>query len=434
MRVVHFSTSDSHGGAAKVAYRLHAALGAAGHDSHMVVRKKETTDPRVTVAQRSWWRSSWQQCLRHLPWLGVPRASFTFNFDRDTGTRIAPLVRKFTGQTDAICLHWTAKFLTSEQIRSLALALQAPLFWLLLDQEPLTGGCHYSFGCERYRQQCGNCPLLCPAHEFDVSHRIWLRKRQAFADLPLVLIAPTSWCETKARQSSLFGDRRIARIPLPLDETVYAPGDRFSARERLGLPREAKVILFGASYLNEPRKGGQELLAALQSLKTQWQAANRDPAEIQLAVIGERGAEFARAAPFPCTLLGRRNEGADLACAYQAADVFACPSLEDAGPVMIPEALLCGTPVVAFNTGGAPDLVATGETGYLAAPVDVRDFAQGLANVLAHGSPRRIGCTARARALALHSRQIVAEKYGALFAEVVDSKQRRVRSTRQLCG
>src|SRR4051794_26765818 len=47
MRIVHLSTSDSGGGAARAAYRLHTGLRRLGHESRMLVAEKKSFDPSV---------------------------------------------------------------------------------------------------------------------------------------------------------------------------------------------------------------------------------------------------------------------------------------------------------------------------------------------------------------------------------------------------
>jgi glycosyltransferase involved in cell wall biosynthesis len=63
---------------------------------------------------------------------------------------------------------------------------------------------------------------------------------------------------------------------------------------------------------------------------------------------------------------------------YSAADVFLAPSLEDNLPNTVLEALTCGTPCVAFNIGGMPDLIQHQKNGYLAEPFNVDDFVAGI--------------------------------------------------------
>ena len=71
-----------------------------------------------------------------------------------------------------------------------------------------------------------------------------------------------------------------------------------------------------------------------------------------------------------------------IASAYQIADIFICPSIEDSGPTMINQSIMCGTPVVSFEMGVSPDLVITGKTGYMAKLKDSKDLAQGIFEIL----------------------------------------------------
>ena len=74
-----------------------------------------------------------------------------------------------------------------------------------------------------------------------------------------------------------------------------------------------------------------------------------------------------------------------VALVYKAADVFACPSIDDFGPMMINESVICGTPVVAFRSGVAPDLIRSDSLGYLANKFDSDDFSKGLKTFLKTG-------------------------------------------------
>ena len=58
-------------------------------------------------------------------------------------------------------------------------------------------------------------------------------------------------------------------------------------------------------------------------------------------------------------------------------DVFLSPSIQDAGPMMLNQALMCGTPAVAFNIGVAYDII-NDKTGYLAKYRDSEDFCKGI--------------------------------------------------------
>jgi len=114
-----------------------------------------------------------------------------------------------------------------------------------------------------------------------------------------------------------------------------------------------------------------------------------------------------------------------LALAYQAADVFVCPSTEDAGPMMIPESMLCGTPVVAFNSGGAPDLIQTMKTGYLAKYKDSNDLASGIHALISSPHLAAIRNAARDIAVKNHSPQVVVSQYIELYHSLTEEFHRK---------
>ena len=92
------------------------------------------------------------------------------------------------------------------------------------------------------------------------------------------------------------------------------------------------------------------------------------------------------------------------------------PSRQDNLPKVGLEAHACGTPVVAFNTGGLPDIVADKITGALAQPFDPASLAECIRWVVS--TPQRIsslGKNARLRSEQLWSPSVVAAQYSLLY-------------------
>jgi glycosyltransferase involved in cell wall biosynthesis len=98
-----------------------------------------------------------------------------------------------------------------------------------------------------------------------------------------------------------------------------------------------------------------------------------------------------------------------------------CPSLQDNLPNTVLESLACGTPVVAFNTGGLPDMAISGETGFLA---NMNELNGALSDALDFRKNRpdkfqEMKEFCRAKAVREYSLEIQAAKYKRLYASMI---------------
>jgi glycosyltransferase involved in cell wall biosynthesis len=424
MKILHFSTEDITGGAARAAHRLHLALRDAGHQSQMIVRRKKSDDDDVRQSSPPPprpWQSRFERWRQHIPGLRQPEiaANYTFNFDLKPQIDELSLFADHAQQPHIICLHWITGLLNSSLIGQLYDHYQCPLVWVMADQEPMTGGCHYSFGCDGFKNECGRCPQLDSTDKNDLTHITWRRKKRYLAKVPICFIAPTSWGVDRIRESSLFRDHRVELIPYPVDTSLFRPVDQNIARDLLHLPSDKKIIFIGATYLEDRRKGMKQLSESLVNLAEQVDAGDEITREdIFLLVAGLNGKNVMAESPFAGKYAGHFNDELTLALAYQAADIFLCPSIEDAGPMMIPEAMLCGTPVAAFAIGGAPDLIETMKNGYLAKPADTADLARGVYALLTSASLPTMRGAAREAAERAHTPALVAQRHIELYGEL----------------
>jgi len=423
MNILMFSSYDLSGGAARAAYRLHETFRRNGHRSELIVRQKKSVDDNVYRAAPPLFKRNWLVDIqRTVPCLRrgrLPRLGTKFNVDRPPFLSKKVLFRFPPDAFDFLCLAWINDFLSIKMIRALYDHYRRPLLWILMDQEPVTGGCHYSQGCDGFKKQCGCCPQLESRREADPSRTIWQRKRSYLSGLPIIFVAPTTWTAERVRESSLYSGNAVRSIPLVIDSDVFRPFNRDRARGILGLPLHKKIIFFGAFSLAEPRKGMSYLIRALENLAVMLRVQDLGftAQDLLLLIGGQSRAPLLNSLPFGYKHLGYIRDDKILARAYQAADVFVSPSIEDAGPMMIPEAMMCGTPVVAFPTGGAPDLIQTMKNGYLAADRDSADMAKGLSAILRSAIAPDLGKNASAAARQRHSSEAVMRLYADLFEE-----------------
>lgn len=104
----------------------------------------------------------------------------------------------------------------------------------------------------------------------------------------------------------------------------------------------------------------------------------------------------------------------------QAADVFLLASVGEACANALLEAMACGLPIVASQSGGTPELVADGQTGILVPPMDAFGFADAV-ETLAHQPRLRLGMSenARERARRHFTADMPVERYMELYGKLI---------------
>ena len=411
IRVLSVSTSDSSGGAARAAYRIHKAVQAEGIDSRMFVKDKGTEDPDVLALPGfiptnplykafDWVRNKVKNKWQHYQWGKYPDKRPYFMSDLRS-TDIGGALQKL--DYDILHLHWVnLRFLPLDQLPK-----DKPIVWTLHDSWPFCGVCHVPIDCTRYQGECGCCPQLGSAKMDDLSHQVWADKQRMFKDLDLHVVAPSHWLADCARKSSLFRDCDIRVIPNCLDTDTFCPGDRVEACRRFGLDPERRHILFGAMQAVEDKnKGFDYLVNALEQIGPELSA------DTDLVVFGTSKPIAAEIGDLQVSCIGLLTNQEDIVRAYRTADVTVVPSLSENLSCTIMESMACGTPVAAFAIGGNGDLIDHQVNGFLAREKDCRDLAQGIRWCLDH--VRELAPAARQKVLESYTPAVVGEKYAGL--------------------
>jgi glycosyltransferase involved in cell wall biosynthesis len=319
---------------------------------------------------------------------------------------------------DLVHLHWVAGgFLNVGALPRLRL----PMLWTLHDMWAFTGGCHYDAGCGRYRDRCGSCPTLGSRLGLDLSRWVWVRKRRAYRRLPFAVVAPSRWLAAEAKRSTLLSDARIEVVPNGLDVDRFRPIARALARDVLGLPADRHLILFGAvGATSDPRKGFKYLQQALAAMSATWREAR-----LTAVVFGASQPSVAPQFGMPSVYMGTLADDLSLALLYSAVDVFVAPSTQENLSNTVMEALACGTPCVAFDLGGMPDMIEHERNGWLARSLDASDLATGIRWVLENTSRHQLlSVRAREKTVQEFELRAVAHRYRSLYAELLADGQR----------
>jgi glycosyltransferase involved in cell wall biosynthesis len=303
---------------------------------------------------------------------------------------------------DIIIILFAKGFINIKNIYELYTKTHAKIFWLMFDMGPFTGGCHYAWDCKGYQDSCGNCPGLFSSDPFDISHDNLIYKKAFLDQVDIQVLAASEWQYKQVKMSTLFKNKPIHKILLPIESSVFKPVDKGKLKMAMNIPTNKKIIFFGAVGLTEKRKGMHYLIESLNKLKAIIKNSDSDIGDnILLLIAGGEFDEIADLLPFESKYMGYLDNNYGIASAYQAADIFLCPSIEDSGPMMINQSIMSGTPVVSFEMGVSLDLVLTGETGYRAKIKDSSDMAQGIFNILKLNSEDYNRLSMRCRKLAL---------------------------------
>ncbi len=411
MKILIVNTSDILGGAARAAFRLHKSLMVSGIESRMRVGVKKSDLVSVDGPQR---RLGEALGIAR-PFLGqtLMRLQKTNNSILHS-TAILPscLVDEInTSPADVINLHWVCgEFISVEDIGR----IRKPIVWTLHDMWAFSGAEHYGPDNSNARWQNGyTADNRTSGHKgLDIDRWVWNRKRRAWR-YPMQIVTPSRWLAECVKTSYLMRNWPVTVIPYTLDCRQFQPWPKPFAREVLGLPLAATLILFGAMG------GGKDFIKG-------WDLLQPALARIASEHVGVHGIIFGQSEPvnppklgLPLHWMGHLNDDATLALLYSAADVMVVPSRQENLPQTGTEAQACGCPVVAFNCTGLQDVVDHHVTGYLAMPYDSDDLANGIRWVIENKERHTsLSSAARERALRLWAPEVVIPRYKAIYETV----------------
>lgn len=314
-----------------------------------------------------------------------------------------------SSDTDIVQLHWVqAEMLSIADIGR----IQKPIVWTLHDMWAFCGAEHFAWD-ERWRD--GYRRDNRPSHEsgIDLNRWTWQRKRKHWKT-PMYIVTPSKWLANCVRESSLMRDWPVSVVANPIDTERWKPMEKSHARELLGLPAHVPLLLFGTYGANHAHhKGFDLLMRALNHLRD-------DPGTqgMELVVFGQRTPQSPPKLGFPIHYTGHLYDDLSLRALYSATDAIVVPSRQEVFGQTASEAHACGTPVIAFNTGGLPDIVAHKSTGYLAEPFDTEDLAYGIAWVLTQRQAGKLSKQARERAEERFALRVIAHQYINVYAKV----------------
>lgn len=419
LRVILLSTSDLHGGAAVVTYRLMLALREIGLDARMLVAKKSSDSLYVEQVDKNAYKFAFMAERGKI----FVENGFNRNtlFKIDTASDGVDLaVHPWVADADVIVAAWVNQgFLSLIGLRQLA-ALKKPIVWVMHDMWNMTGICHHAGYCEEFELPggtCHKCPLLKGALYKGLAQHVWRKKERAYDIANVTFVAVSNWLAGRAKKSHLLADRRVEMIhnPFPLRADAPVSKSTFSETRRL-------KIVFGAARLDDPIKGHRTLVEATRILAEKYPdiadsvelltfGDQKDPDAF--ANLGVRLLRYGRVTPVQAQKI------------FEKADVVVSTSEWENLPGTLIEGQAWGCIPLALDHGGQSDIITHKATGYLVPFGDAASNAEGIAEAIVWAytlsDEERDDMIARMRAsvMAKFSATAVATRFNELFQSLI---------------
>lgn len=412
-RVLHLSTYGANSGAGVAALRLLEAERRYGLDAELLLMAP-SSEPLIGVhalgndrrLYRAWQCKLWSE-------RALVALLNGFNREQTFKTSLGRLgismhaLRPYLAKVDLIHLHWTQHaFLSLRTLEELC-KLGLPVIITLHDY-------WWAQGIEQMATKPGklSAPLL------RLDRQVRQRKAELMAHYPIHWVTVSSSLANEVSRSPIVPRLGISTIGNVLSAQYY---QQAQMQETKASNEQAPYqILFVATRVDDPIKGWSYLTEAMRQLA---ELAGEQTAQMQLTLVGALSDRtLLKQIPIPVQHLGSISDEERLCSLYAENSVLISTSERESFGQTLIEALACGTPVIARDSGGPADILINGVNGALVA----HDKPQEMATALwQHFTEATAYQPEACRASALRfAPTAIAQQYAQLYAQLIDDTQR----------
>ena len=216
-------------------------------------------------------------------------------------------------------------------------------------------------------------------HKLQYGTKYWKMAKDVIENAKIVSAVSQGLIIKCSKERITIDKNKVHFISNIYDENTFVIKDKSIMREKLGNSTEKKIILFAGGLIDV--KNVDTLILAFSCI-----VKNNSNCEMFIAGSGEKEHHLKNLVKRlnvadKVSFLGNLNQ-TELVEYLNAADVFCLPSKNEGTPNVLVESMLCGTPVVASNVGGIPDVISPGVNGFLLEPSSVQDISKKLEDAL----------------------------------------------------
>ena len=415
-RVLHLSTYGANSGAGVASLRLLEAERSYGLDAELLLMAP-SSEPLAGVhalgndrrLYRAWLCKLWSERAFVALLNGFNREQ-TFKTSLGRLGISMPTLRPYLAKVDLIHLHWTQHaFLSLRTLEELC-KLGLPVVITLHDY-------WWAQGIEQMETK----PSELSASLRRLDRQVRQRKAELMAHYPIHWVTVSSSLANEVSRSSIVPRLGLSTIGNVLSAQYY---QQAQMRETNATNEQALYqILFVATLVDDPIKGWSYLTAAMQQLA---ELAGEQRAQMQLTLVGTLSDRtLLKQIPIPVRHLGSISDAERLRSLYSESSVLISTSERESFGQTLLEALACGTPVIARDSGGPADIVTDGVNGTLVAHDTPQEMATALWQHFTGATEYQSeACRASAQRFAPTA---IAQQYAQLYDQLIDDTQRATR-------
>lgn len=284
------------------------------------------------------------------------------------------IVKSIKKEYDLIITLFWQDMLTTQSLKVLYDAIHAPILIYSPDMAPITGGCFYFNKCTGYTKECGKCPGLNSSNAQDISSRNYKIKKNNYTSINASFLGNT-WMIKHAIKSKLFPSDRIFNVEIIVNDKHFKPMDKSIVRERFGIDYDKFVIMLRST--SDFRKRNKDIKKAIDLFYTRIPIEERT--NVCVMTVGDNYFDSLNDIRLYDIINLGQVDRETLVMAYNASDLFLNASIDDAGPSMINQSIMCGTPVIAYKTGAALDILEDNISGFSS---NIGDYEMMAENIL----------------------------------------------------
>lgn len=393
-KILLLSTGDING-AYEYVYRLAVLFKNEGHQVVMLVKNKTKSDSfliqykenklykRKSILERVLLKTH----KKFFKQVDKPKTTFDLNYDfislDETSVNVSTshIIDLIGFTPEFIFTGMADDFMNSTDLLNLQLLTNAQVYNIAVDMNHFTGGCHFAWDCKGYIEGCNECPAITSLFGKEKAKVNFETKLANARKGNFKILTGSGWTMNQASLSKIYKNQsNILNINSLIDTNVLNNKCRSFAKQIFNLDEDKFYILMGCQNANAKRKGFEYMLESLEILYQKLNENQRQ--QIKILIVSRQVTESFKDIPFDKQHIDYINDYRLLSLLYQATDVFVNSSIEDSGPMMVSEALACGTPVVGFDMGVVNNMVINGYNGYKAKLKDSNDLALGIKTIL----------------------------------------------------